>query len=179
MRNRFEKFGKNNILLSVVMVLLGLLLIIWPGKTMELAARIVGVGLLVGAVISGLSWYKGQKDGSSDFSSLAVAILLAILGLVVLIAPKGIISLIPKIIGVAVLLNGVFNLAQALELKRMGGDKWISSLVMSCLTIVLGLFLVVFAFSVVKAAIMVIGAVILYNGASNLWIEFMYRKSSN
>ena len=50
MRDRFERFSRNNVLLSVVMVILGLLLILWPGKTLELAAKILGVALLVGAV---------------------------------------------------------------------------------------------------------------------------------
>lgn len=176
MKSRFEKYSRNNVLLSVVMVLLGVLLFLWPGKTLELAARILGIGLLVGAVICAVSWYRERSRTGSDYTSLAMAIFCLVAGLIVLLAPRGIVSLLPKIIGVAVLLNGILNLAQALEMRKMGGS-WVSPLVMAVLTILGGVFLFLFAFSAMKAAVMVIGGVCIYNGLSNLWIESRYRKA--
>ena len=172
---RFERFSRNNVLLSILMVVLGLVLFIWPGKTLALAARILGIALLVGAAVSGYSWYRDRHKVSAGYTTLAIAILCLVAGLIVLIAPKGVITLLPKLIGLAVLLNGVVNLAQALELRN-GGQGWTSSMVMAVLTILLGLFLLVFAFSAMKAAVMVIGGAFVYNGVSNLWIESRYRK---
>ena len=60
MKNWFEKLSKNNKLLSVLMVVLGLVLLIWPGKTLTLAARILGIALLVAAAISGIMWYRDR-----------------------------------------------------------------------------------------------------------------------
>lgn len=177
MKDRFEKFGKNNALLSVLMVLLGLALIIWPGKTLELTAKIVGIALLVCAAVTGISWFKDRNKAGSDYTTLAVAIVCLIVGLVVLVAPKGVITLLPKIIGVAVLVNGILNLAQATEMRNMGSSSWVSSLVLAILTIAAGAFLIFFAFSAMKAAVMVIGGVIVYNGLSNLLIESKYRKA--
>ena len=174
-RYRFERFSKNNALLSAVMVVLGLVLFIWPGKSLELAAKILGVALLVGAVVSGISWYRDRQKVGADYTSLAIAIVCLLVGLVVLAAPRGFISMLPKLIGVAVLLNGILNLAQALDMRKRGG-AWASPLVMAALTILAGLFLLLFAFGAMKAAVMVIGGVLVYNGASNLWIESRYRK---
>lgn len=173
---KFEKFSKNNTLLSIVMVVLGLVLIIWPGKTLTLAARILGIALLVGAAGSAFSWYREKDRAGASYSTLAVAIICLVAGLIVLLAPKGVITLLPKLIGLAVLVNGVINLAQALELRNAGQGSWTSSLVMAVLTILLGLFLLIFAFGAMKAAVMVIGGVFVYNGVSNLWIESRYRK---
>jgi uncharacterized membrane protein HdeD (DUF308 family) len=88
-----------------------------------------------------------------------------------------VITLLPKIIGVAIAVNGVLNLAQALDLRKMGGADWIGPVVMAALTVVAGLFLIFFSFSAMKAAVMVIGGVIVYNGVSNLLIESKYRKA--
>ena len=176
LKERFEKLGKNNMLLSIVMVVLGLALFIWPGKSLTLAAQILGIALLVGAGISALSWYRDRHKVNAGYGTLGVAMVCLVAGLVVLIAPKGIITLLPKLIGIAILINGVINLAQALELRNVGNGSWKSSLVMAVLTIVLGLFLVVFAFSAMEVAVMVIGGVFVYNGVSNLWIESRYRK---
>ena len=176
MKFRFEKFSRNNVALSILMVVLGLVLFIWPGKTLTLAARILGIALLIGAVVSGLTWYRERDKFSASYTSLAIAILCLVAGLIVLIAPKGVVSLLPKLIGLFILINGVINLAQAMELRNAGQEKWTSSLVMAILTILLGAFLVFFAFSAMKVAVMVIGGVFVYNGVSNLWIESRYKK---
>ena len=173
---RFERFSRNNVLLSIGMVVLGLVLLLWPGKTLTLAARILGIALLIGAVISFVSWYRDRHKLNANTATLAIAIACLIAGIIVLAAPKGVITLLPKLIGLAVLVNGVINLAQALELRKEGQASWTSSMVMAVLTILLGGFLVFFAFGAMKAAVMVIGGVFVYNGVSNLWIESRYRK---
>ena len=177
MKYRFERFSKNNVLLSILMIILGLLLIIWPGKTLEVAAKILGIALLVGGVISCFGWYRDRHVYGGDYTTLAIGILCLVAGLVVFIAPHGVITLLPKIIGVGIAVNGVLNLAQSMEMRKMGSANWMGSVIMAVLTIVAGLFLVFFSFSAMKVAVMVIGGVIIYNGVSNLLIESKYRKA--
>ena len=57
MKKWFMKLNRSNIWLSAVMVILGLVLFLWPGKTLELLGRIVGIALLVGAAVAAGSWY--------------------------------------------------------------------------------------------------------------------------
>ena len=176
MKNGFEKLSKNNMLLSAVMVVLGLVLFIWPGKTLTLVARVLGAALLVGAAISGWNWYRERHVVGATYVNLAIAIACLVLGVVVLAAPKGVVSLLPRIIGIAVALNGILNLAQALDQRRAGYDRWAASLVMAVITILAGGFIFFHAFGAMKAAVMVIGGILVYNGTSNLWIESRYRK---
>ena len=177
MKYRFQKFSKNNVLLSIVMIILGILLILWPGKTLEVAAKILSIALLAGGVICCFGWYRDRHVYGGDYTTLAIGILCLVAGIVVFIAPRGVITLLPKIIGAAIAVNGVLNLAQSLEMRKMGGVSWIGPVVMAALTVVAGLFLVFFSFSAMKVAVMVIGGVIIYNGVSNLLIECKYRKA--
>lgn len=177
MKQRFEKFSRNNVLLSVLMVVLGLLLIIWPGKTLEWTAKILGIAFMLGAVICCFSWFRDRHVHGGDYTTLAIGILCLIAGVVIFAAPRGVITLLPKIVGVAIAVNGVLNLAQALEMRKLGGVGWIGPVVLAALTVVAGLFLVFFSFGAMKAAVMVIGGVIVYNGVSNLLIESKYRKA--
>ena len=176
MREWFEKLSRNNKLLSILMVVLGLVLIIWPGKTLTLAARILGIALLAAGAVSCISWYRDRRKVSANPVSLAIGIVCVVAGIIVLAAPQGVVKLLPKLVGLAVALNGVLNLAQALDQRRAGDGKWTAALAMAALTIIAGLFIFFHAFGVMEAAVMVIGAVILYNGASNLWIESRYKK---
>jgi uncharacterized membrane protein HdeD (DUF308 family) len=177
MKNFFYRADNHGVLLSILMVVLGLVLAIWPGHVMTSAMTILGIALLVGGVISCFSWYRDRHVYGGDYTTLAIGILCLVAGLVVFIAPHGVITLLPKIIGVGIAVNGVLNLAQAMEMRKMGSANWMGSVIMAALTIVAGLFLVFFSFSAMKAAVMVIGGVIIYNGVSNLLIESGYRKA--
>ena len=176
MKKRFEKYSRNNTLLSILMVLVGVVLFIWPGKSLEVAAKILGFGLMIGAVAFGFSWFQDRNGGGGDYTTLAIAIVCLVAGVVVVIAPHGVITLLPKLIGVGVLVNGILNLSQALEMRNRG-ISWIPALVMAALTIAAGAFLILFSFGAMKAAVMVIGGVSVYNGLSNLLIEKKYRKA--
>ena len=175
-RYQFEKFSKNNVLLSILMVVLGVVLFIWPRNSLQLASKILGIALLIGSVVSAYSWYRDRHKVSAGYTMLALAILLLVMGLVVLFAMEGLLALLPKLIGLAILVNGVINLAQVLELRNVPNGSWGSSMVMAVLTIALGAFLLFFSTKVISTLIMVIGGVLVYNGVSNLWIESRYKK---
>ena len=177
MKTRFEKYSQNNILLSILLLLLGLLLFIWPGKTLEIVATILGIGLLVAALVSGISWYRGKDKAGSSYATLALALVLLAAGVIVLVAPEGVVKLLPTLIGIVMIINGILNLAQAMDLRKLNPNSWLPALVMALLTIAAGLFLVIFSFQVVTTAVMVIGAIFIYDGASNLFIETRYRKA--
>ena len=166
---------KHGMLLSILMVVIGLVLMLWPGHVMTTTLKILGIALLAGGVISIASWYRGRMQ-DVNVSTLALGILLALAGIFVLAAPKFLISIVPVAVGLVVVFNGIFNLAQALDQRREGYSRWIVSLTLAILTLVLGLLIVFNPFSTMEMLVMAIGAVILYNGASNLWIESRYRK---
>ena len=176
MRNTFENLSRNNTLLSIVMVVLGLVLIIWPGQTLDLAARILGIALLLGAAISGYSWYRDRHKVGAGYATLAVALLCLILGIIVLVASRGIISLLPRLIGIAIIINGIMNVAQAFMLKSADIAGWTSSMVMAVLTVLVGVLIVGNAFGIMTIGVMAIGVAFIYNGISNLWIESKCKK---
>ena len=175
MKKMFEGDGRRRVLLSVLMIVIGLVLILWPGHVMTTTLRVLGIALLIGGVICAVSWYRGRMKGVG-FLTLAEGILLAVVGIVLLSAPKVLVSIVPVAVGIVVAVNGVINLAQALDLKREGYDRWPGSLALAVLTIVLGLLVVFNPFSTMEMLVMALGIVILYNGVSNLWIESRYRK---
>lgn len=170
------KLNRNNMLLSILMVVLGAVMFLWPGKSLELVARILGIGLLVMGAISAFTWYRERHKVSANYMTLAIGILMALLGVIVLAAPKGVVSMLPRLVGIAIIINGIVNLAQAMDQRRTGMEKWTVSLIMAILTIALGAFIALHAFGVMKTAVMAIGGILIYNGVSNLWIESRYRK---
>ena len=163
-----------NTLISILMIVLGLLLLFWPGHVMTTAVKIVGIALLIGGAITAFSWHRGRGAGVGIIR-LAEGILMAVGGLVLLFAPKLLISILPVLLGLVIIVNGGINLIQALDLRRQGYSRWGFSMALAVLTILLGLLILFNPFSTMEMLVAAIGGIILYNGISNLWIESRYR----
>ena len=175
MKDFFYRADNHGVLLSILMIVIGLLLVLWPGHVMTTALTILGIALLVGGGLLIYSWYSG-RGRSGSVITLAEGIVMAVAGLFVLAAPKFLISVVPFIVGAFITLNGIFNLAQALDQRKAHYARWIISLVMAILTIVLGLLVLFNPFSTMEVLVVAIGIIIIYNGVSNLLIEMGYRK---
>lgn len=174
MKDFFYRADNHGILLSILMIVIGLLLALWPGHVMTTALTILGIALLIGGALLIYSWYNGRNNDASVIT-LAEGIVFVVAGLVVLIAPRFLISIVPFAIGALITLNGIFNLAQALDQRKSNYHRWKASLVMAVLTIVLGLLIVLNPFSTMEMLVVAIGVIIIYNGVSNLLIELGYR----
>lgn len=175
MKDFFYRADNHGVLLSVLMIILGLVLAIWPGHVMTTTLTILGIALLIGGALLIYSWYSGRTRISSVIT-LAEGIVMLVAGLILLISPKFIISIVPFCVGTVITLNGIFNLAQALDQRKANYSHWVSSLAMAILTIVLGVLILFNPFSTMEMLVVAIGIIIIYNGVSNLLIELGYRK---
>ena len=175
MKDFLYRADNHGVLLSILMIVLGLLLALWPGHVMTTALTLLGIALVVGGGLLIYSWYRGRNQNSSVIT-LTEGILLAIAGLVVLFAPRFLISIVPFAVGAMIALNGIFNLAQAFDQRRERYSRWTASLAMAVLTVVLGLLILFNPFSTMEMLVVAIGVIIIYNGVSNLLIELGYRK---
>ena len=122
MKDFLYRADNHGVLLSILMIVLGLLLALWPGHVMTTALIILGIALVVGGGLLIYSWYNGRSQNSSVIT-LTEGILLAVAGLVVLLAPRFVISIVPFAMGALITLNGIFNLAQAYQ-RQAHVSQW-------------------------------------------------------
>ena len=74
------------------------------------------------------------------------------------------------IIGVVVLIHGVHNVIQAIDLQKENYDKWWIALLFGILTVIFGGVLVYNPFGAVEMVVRMIGIFLIYDGASDMWI---------
>lgn len=176
MRKSFEKLIGGGRVVSIIMALFGLVLLLWPKRTLELAAQIIGIGLLLGGILAGIAWYRNRDSVRASTMSMAEAIIGLAAGLFMLVAPRFVVGILPMAVGLLILANGVVNLAQAIGLKSAGGFRWKGPLVLAVVTVLLGILIVLNPFSAAAMTVAAIGAVLVYNGISNLIIGAKYRQ---
>lgn len=149
---------------------LGLVLLIWPGTTTRIVCMLLGSVLLAYGGFQTVICLMNKEKTFFSQGMLIFGIVVAVIGLWILLRPEMIIMAVPLIIGVLIIIHGVHNVIQAVDLQREAYDKWWIALLFGVLTVIFGGLLVYNPFEAAEAAIRIIGISLIYDGASDMWI---------
>ena len=122
MREFFHNMKLSFLLAAVLYVILGLVLLIWPGVSATVFCYAFGGILLIYGVVTIVSFFlRDSRQGSFVFE-LFLGIVAAALGLLFLLRPVIVASVLPVILGLFIVVDGLVNLKRALELRRFERD---------------------------------------------------------
>ncbi len=155
------------LLASVLYIILGLVLLIWPGTAATVICYAFGTVLAVYGLVSIIAFFISRTGGFA--LELFLGIVAAAVGVFFLLQPRVVASFLPVAVGLFVIIDGLLNLKRALELRRLEYGRWYVTLLLSLLSVVLGLVVVFQPFLAAEALVMLIGAVFIYEGLSDLW----------
>ena len=140
---------------TLILALIGLVLLLLPGTLNNIIGFVVGGCLLIFGII-GIIKYIRIKEYKFT-SSLVSGILYSALGIIVIINPSSVISLVTICLGLYLVINGILKTVFSFNLKKIT-TRWGGALVMGLLTIVLGLLLVINLFGSAVAITKLAGA---------------------
>lgn len=160
----------NYTLSAVICVIIGAVLIIWPGTSTQIVCMVFG-GVLVAYGIIQIALYLFARERTLYLQGMLIlGIVFGVLGAWIFIKPEIITVTVPVIMGIIIVVHGIHNTVQAIELKKMKYEKWWVALLAGLFTIVLGAVLIYNPFSVVNTVVRVIGIFLVYDGLSDMWI---------
>lgn len=167
----FLKGLKANYTVSAILcVLLGLVLLIWPGTTMQIVCMALGIVLLAYGIIQ-IAIYLFIRERTIMLQGmLLLGIIFAVIGAWILLKPEMIIMAVPVIVGVLIVIHGLHNIVQAIALQKDGYERWWLALLFGVLTVVFGGVLIYNPFEAVELVVRLIGVFLIYDGLSDIWI---------
>ncbi len=170
MENILRKIKANVVVSAVLCIIVGAVLIIWPGMTIQIACRAIGAVLAIMGVSKLLS-YVFSRDGSL-FSqmNLIVGIIITIIGVWIFTSPDKIIAMVPILVGIIIVIHGINNLQQTVKLCKGQYDKWWIALVLGLVTVGFGIVLICNPFAAMDTLVRAIGIFLVYDGISDIWI---------
>lgn len=177
MINYFKKMKANDLISSLVFVVIGLVLLIWPGTSTQVVCMVLGGVLLAYGVIQIVMYLFAKEKTLYHQGMLILGIILSVIGAWILLKPEMIIAAVPVIMGIIIVMHGVHNIVQGLQLKGMDYEKWWIAFALGIVTVALGSILIYNPFSVVNTVVRVIGAFLIYDGISRIWIVSRVSKS--
>lgn len=145
-----KKFFRSSLVSSIMLFVLGLLIIFKSEVT------IIAISYLIGGVLVGLGAFaiiqfikNIEISGKNDLDIL-YGVVTIILGLLIVKNPKSIASVLPIIIGVAIVINSSTKLQYAFELKKENNQQWKTTMIISIISVICG---VVLLFNPFKGAV--------------------------
>lgn len=137
-----KKWKWSYLVLTLLVMLLGICLVIWPDISAGVLCNVCGAVLVaLGAVRIACYFRRGISILWHRYE-LPLGLLDALMGVYFFSHPANVLLLLPVIVGIVILVDSVFKLQTALELHSFGVKNWWVTLTLSILSILVAIFLI-------------------------------------
>ena len=167
----FEKMKKVRLHVTfsaLLTVALGIVIMLNPTATVLMIAKAVGVIILIAGAVMLLGSLFDSSGAKT--SGIVVGAIIAVIGLWVLLRPSRAASIIPAVVGVIMVLQGIEDLEMAFKTKSASGAKWAWSLLVGVANIVFGVLCVVKGLGVISFGMMFVGGMLVFDGISSMFV---------
>lgn len=130
------------IVISVLLLVLGAALLIWPEASVRWIGMLLGIGMIVFGIIKLVGYFSRDLFRLAFQYDLAFGVLLIALGVITLVQPNGTMSFLCVVYGIPVLADGLFKVQIALDSRRFGIRRWWLIMLAAAVTVLLGVLLV-------------------------------------
>ena len=168
--NYIKSLKVNYSLSAVICVILGIVLLVWPGQSTQVVCMVLGIVLGGFGLIQIILYLATKEKTMVSHSMMMLGVVLAVIGGWIVLKPETIIKAVPMIVGILIMIHGFHNAVQAIDLTTMQYDNWWEALLLSLLTVALGVVLICNPFTIVDTVVRIIGAFLVYDGLSDMWI---------
>ena len=163
---RYAKTG--TMLLSIAYIIIGLLLLVMPQTSLLWICYAFGAVVLVTGIACLIQYARIRGTGFTAPFMLVGGVITAGLGVFTLAKPQVVASFLPVVFGIFILVDGFSRIGTAVDLAKRKGQKWWMLLLLSIVSIGLGVLLVLHPFDAAVSVVMLCGILLIVEGALNL-----------
>lgn len=160
------------ILCSILLCAIGILLICWPTLSAGVLSIVLGVVSLVYGAEKIIGYFSRDMYRLAFQFDLALGIFVAIIGVILLLRPGRVLELLDFIVGLFVLIEGVFKVQTSVDACRFGLKAWWLILMGALLSCVFGLLLLFSLLPATTVLMVFVGISLVADGAQNLFNAF-------
>lgn len=166
------KIKNLSIITIITSLVIGLVLIIKPGETLQVVSLICGVSLILLGAAAWINYFV--KDNAMFMAVLGTISLIA--GIIVCVKYKSIITIMLLLFGAFLIVSGVIDLLSAVKAKKIGGAGWKVSIAMSAVMIIAGIIVTVNPFTSMEMITRFLGVGLLFYAVMDLIAFFQIKK---
>lgn len=163
---RYVKSGM--MLLSIAYIVIGMMLLIMPQTSLLWICYAFGAVVLLTGIVCLIQYARIRGTGFTAPFMLVGGVITAGLGIFTLAKPQVVASFLPIVFGIFIVVDGLSRIGSAIDLAKRKGQKWWVLLLLSIISVALGILLVLHPFGAAVSVVMVCGILLIVEGAMNL-----------
>jgi uncharacterized membrane protein HdeD (DUF308 family) len=171
---RIKKMNMTSIIFSIIFILIGAFLLARPEDAIHLVSYALGIILLTWGLISVVQFFTDNESQNYLEFSFIIGVFVFIFGIIILIKPNTVASIIPLLLGIWMLINGVTKLSYSLTLNKEKNAA--SSIIISLIIVILGILLIFNPFSGAQKLVQILGVIIILYSVLDLIECFSIKK---
>ena len=163
---RYVKSGM--MLLSIAYIVIGMMLLIMPQTSLLWICYAFGAVVLITGIVCLIQYARIRGTGFTAPFMLVGGVITAGLGIFTLAKPQVVASFLPVVFGIFIVVDGLSRIGSAIDRAKRKGQKWWVLLLLSIVSVALGILLVLHPFGAAVSVVMVCGILLIVEGAMNL-----------
>lgn len=167
MKDIIKKKEIKGILGSLLLIVLSVFLMLKPIEIIGTLIKVIGMILLICGVFDFANYFVNKKEESLFDYGLVKGIIEITIGVLFIFKYDLLINLFPCILGLIIVFINIFKLQTAISLKEFESN-YMTGVIISSLSIILGLVIVINPFETLEVVIIVSRAVLLISELSNI-----------
>lgn len=172
MEHYIRKIGLTSLITSVLLIIIGLLMAIQPISFMSTAFLMFGVALIIDGVIHCFSYFTIQDEYRYFSYELAQGVIGTILGFIIIMNNENMTVLLPILLGIYIVLDGIFRLQIALNIRGVRNTNWGVMLLLSMVTIAIGFGVIFNPSESIEIVLKLSGSIIIMTQLMNIYDSF-------
>lgn len=161
-----KKYGRNSILISVLLIVLSLFLIFAPSTSLKIIVMGIGIILAANGVFHMVSYFSSPQELKILSYELAIGVISLLIGIIFIFNPTIVDTFISYIIAGWIILKSITSIQLAFNMKA-STDKWVITLILAIFTLLLGIVLLFNPFAT-AALISACGIILLISEIANI-----------
>lgn len=154
-----DKIRDNDRVAGIIMLIIGVILLVWPGATLSAFCRFLGIVMLIAGAAEVIMGIMGTRPPANTAGG-AIA---AVLGVLFIWHPNVLLAILPVIIGIVTAVSGVILLVRVITGHEQGPAAN-ARLIGGIITLILGLVLIFHPIAAVRLLMVIVGLILVYYG---------------
>ena len=154
--NSAKKSEKSIIASSILTLVVGIMLAIYPGDTLSIITKVIGAFLMVFGVVQVINYFKNVKEDRIGSASFALGIILFAIGLYLFINDKSLTDIVITMIGILICIKSVYKIQLAISIKDVS-PNWKYNLVSGLIVLSIGLIVIFYPVKTAETILRVVG----------------------
>lgn len=175
-----DSFKRDYILIAAGFILLGVLFLVFPDTSSKIICYTAGGMVCLVGLVKVIEYFRTPVSLTNYSLSLVMGLTAVGAGVFVIVKPELLLAVLPTVLGVAVILDGMIKLQNTLDMLRLKDRHWWLTLIVAAVTLGLGVTLILNPFKAAQVLTKFTGIALIATGICDLvaLVGLSYRLSS-